>query len=207
MAGNNLNVTFSTCLQFVLIEFFCWLVRWFDLVWTGFSNKLSKPASKQWFFKGWDFRYDSVMRWIWETKEPPFWPEVVLCCFFSDCGYWVVLILTLDWLLKSSRPGEKPSHLQSDPGVTTMAPRTPNFMANSVAGGSLPGWWWVSCIHLCCISDDSRLWVCADLITQPVRIGQQNQLLSLISGSSRYPREGNTHFYFIWPWESYRLTS
>lgn len=55
--------------------------------------------------------------------------------FFSDCGYWVVLIMALDWLLKSSGPGEKQSHLQSDPGVTSIAPPTPSFMARSVAGG------------------------------------------------------------------------
>ena len=53
---------------------------------------------------------------------------------FSDCGCWVVLIMTLDWLLKSSRPEEKQSHLQSGLGVTTIAPPTPSFMARSVAG-------------------------------------------------------------------------
>lgn len=119
---------------------------------------------------------------------------------FSDCGCWVVLIMTLDWLLKSSRPGEKQSHLQSGLGVTS-------FNGKICSGGVTPWWNWVSCIQLSSISDDSRLWLCADFITQPLRMGQQNQLLCLVSGSLGPPGKGNTHFYFIWPWESYRLTS
>lgn len=75
------------------------------------------------------------------------------------------------------------------------------------SGESLPGGSWVSCIQLSSISDDSRLWLCADFITQPLRMGQQNQLLCLATGSLDPPGKGNTHFYFIWPWESYRLTS
>lgn len=53
---------------------------------------------------------------------------------FSDCGYQVGLIMTLDWLLTSSGPVQKQPQLQSDPGVATIAPPIPSIMASSGAG-------------------------------------------------------------------------